>query len=209
MRTRLRPAAIILIVFGLIAALALAWQFVHDDSVTVARIVDGDTIVVSEDGEEVKVRLLNIDSPEEGECLHDEASARITELIPPGSAVTLQRDQEHHDRYGRDLAGVFTTDGTFVNEVMVAEGYARAVEFQPNVKFSSRMEAAELQARNAGLGVHAVTTDCLLPTDVAREALNRFQETRDPFYKDVMRDAVTNRGKFTYREQALEMIDSL
>lgn len=175
------------------------------DTATVTKIVDGDTIVVKRDNEETKVRLLNIDTPEQGECLYDEATARLTELIPPGTRVRLEYDTERQDRYGRDLAGVFTD--VFINEHMLLDGYARAVTYPPNEKFRGRAEAAEAQALDKG--IHVVGPECLLPTDVAKQSLERYELTRDPFYLDVMRDAVNAQPNFTYRDQALAYIHDL
>lgn len=177
---------------------------------TVTEIVDGDTLDINRDGETVRVRLLNIDTPEEGECLYQEATDRLTELAPPGTRVRLEHDQEREDRYGRELAAVFAGD-MFVNEQLVAEGFARAVTYEPNHAYTTRMEAAQARARTADLGIHAVPTECLLPTDTARRALELHAE--DPrhraFYRDVMRDAVTATANFTYKDQALEFIDAL
>lgn len=177
---------------------------------TVTKIVDGDTLDINRDGETVRVRLLNIDTPEQGECLYQEATDRLTELVPPGTRVRLEHDQEREDRYGRELAAVFAGD-IFVNEQLVAEGLARAVTYEPNHAYTTRMEAAQARARAADLGIHAVPTECLLPTDTARRALELHAE--DPrhraFYRDVMRDAVTATSNFTYKDQALEFIDAL
>ena len=177
---------------------------------TVTKIVDGDTLDVDRDGETVRVRLLNIDTPEKGECLYQEATDRLTELAPPGTRVRLEHDQEREDRYGRELAAVFAGD-VFVNEQLAADGLARAVTYEPNHAYTTRMEAAQARARAAHLGIHAVPTECLLPTETARRALELHAE--DPahraFYRDVMRDAVTATNTFTYKDQALEFIDAL
>lgn len=177
---------------------------------TVTKIVDGDTLDVDRDGETVRVRLLNIDTPEKGECLYQEATDRLTELAPPGTRVRLEHDQEREDRYGRELAAVFAGD-VFVNEQLAADGLARAVAYEPNHAYTTRMEAAQARARAAHLGIHAVPTECLLPTETARRALELHAE--DPahraFYRDVMRDAVTATNNFTYKDQALEFIDAL
>lgn len=177
---------------------------------TVTKIVDGDTLDVDRDGETVRVRLLNIDTPEKGECLYQEATDRLIELAPPGTRVRLEHDQEREDRYGRELAAVFAGD-VFVNEQLAAEGLARAVAYEPNHAYTTRMEAAQARARAAHLGIHAVPTECLLPTETARRALELHAE--DPahraFYRDVMRDAVTATNTFTYKDQALEFIDAL
>lgn len=177
---------------------------------TVTKIVDGDTLDIKRDGETVRVRLLNIDTPEQGECLYQEATDRLTELAPPGTHVRLEHDQEREDRYGRELAAVFAGD-MFVNEQLVADGLARAVTYEPNHAYTTRMETAQARARASHLGIHAVPTECLLPTDTARRALELHAE--DPrhrdFYRDVMRDTVTATTNFTYKDQALEFIDAL
>ena len=201
--------ALLIAVVG-IAGVALAMRMLQEsDAVVVSKIVDGDTIVVTHSGEETRVRLLNIDTPEKDECLYAESTQHLESLIAPGESVNLVYDVERVDRYGRDLAGVYKQDGTFVNEAMVADGFARAVEFQPNTKFTSTMRAAEDRAKDAGLGIHGVSTECLLPTDIARDALVRYQSDPDPFYLEVMRDAVDGTKNFTYREQALDLINSL
>lgn len=209
-RNTLRLVIALLIAVVGIAGIALAVRMLQDeDAVVVSKIVDGDTIVVTHSGEETRVRLLNIDTPEKEECLYKESTKHLESLIAPGESVNLVYDVERVDRYGRDLAGVYKQDGTFVNEVMVADGFARAVEFQPNTKFTSTMRAAEARAKDAGLGIYGVPTECLLPTDIARDALARYQSDPDPFYLDVMRDAVEGTKSFTYREQALDLINSL
>ena len=201
--------ALIVAVFG-IAALAFALKaFQQRDAVVVAHIVDGDTIVVSHAGEQSKVRLLNIDSPEKQECLYEESAAHLARLISPGEMVELVYDTQRQDRYGRELVGVYKQDGSFINEQMVADGFARAVEYQPNTKFTEEMRAAEARAKAQGLGIHSVPVECLLPSDVSRQAHARYVADPDPFYLDVMRDAVDAAPNFTYREQALELINSL
>lgn len=194
----------------LTAILAAATLSACQSQPTVTKIVDGDTLDVDRDGETVRVRLLNIDTPEKGECLYQEAADRLAELAPPGTRVRLEHDQEREDRYGRELAAVFAGD-VFVNEQLTSEGLARAVTYEPNHAYTTRMEAAQARARATHLGIHAVPTECLLPTDTARRALEL--HAKDPahraFYRDVMRDAVTATNNFTYKDQALEFIDAL
>ncbi|WP_066525981.1 thermonuclease family protein [Corynebacterium bouchesdurhonense] len=222
----LRLAAAILVAVIGIAGISLGittWQERDGDAAepalesagsvtaTVARIIDGDTIAVTlrEHDGEVKVRLLNIDTPEQGECLYAEATSHLAGLLSPGEDVTLVYDVERADRYGRDLAGVVKQNGTFINEAMVADGFARAVEYQPNTAFSQQMRAAEARAEAAVLGIHSVPASCLMPTRVSRTALDRYEADRDPFYLDVMRESVERAPNFTYREQALRFINTL
>jgi micrococcal nuclease len=122
--------------------------------------VDGDTLVVHVDGRDEKVRLIGIDTPETVdprkpvECFGKEASQHMKEMVPPGSAVRLERDAELRDRYGRLLAYVFReSDGEFVNEAMVADGFAQTLTIPPNVAYADRFTDAQRAAREDGKGL--------------------------------------------------------
>ncbi len=123
-------------------------------------IVDGDTIEVDIDDVQESVRLVGIDTPEKtggyrpAECYGDEASARMKELIHPGDGVYLELDQEARDRYGRLLAYVYrASDGMFLNLEMVAEGYAAAYRYEPNVFHASEFAEAQSYAQDLRIGL--------------------------------------------------------
>ncbi|MGH7428630.1 MAG: SgcJ/EcaC family oxidoreductase, partial [Candidatus Methylomirabilaceae bacterium] len=66
---------------------------------TITRIVDGDTI---ECGRRGRIRLIGIDTPEaDQEPFGSQATAALSALIQPGSAVQLELDVETRDRYDR------------------------------------------------------------------------------------------------------------
>lgn len=132
----------------------------------VEHIVDGDTIDVVIDGDEERVRLTGVDTPEvehaasgdrpaqAAECFGDEASRFTEQLLPVGTAVRLERDVVPRDDYGRMLAYVYrASDGIFVNFELVRQGYAQPLTIPPNVTFSEQfVEAARLaEADGAGL----------------------------------------------------------
>ena len=136
----------------------------------VTRIVDGDTLeVLGKPGgnllsasDPTTVRLLEIDTPETKDpsephqCYGDEATSRLTQLAPPGSTVWVLADQELLDPYARHLLYLWTSDGEtteFVNQAMVAGGYAAAVLYEPNDLYIDEMRQAERQARAASLGL--------------------------------------------------------
>lgn len=129
------------------------------------RVVDGDTIVVSIEGEDERVRLLNIDTPETVhptepvECGGPEASEAISELLSPGDVVVLEFDQEHRDRYDRLLAGVFVED-VFVNERMAREGWGEPAYYAPNDRFLSVVEQAWAQAEEEKAGMFSAQLAC-------------------------------------------------
>lgn len=127
---------------------------------TVVEVVDGDTVEVEVSGATETVRLLGIDTPETVhpdkpvECWGPEASARTEALLPTGSSVRLERDEEARDRFGRLLAYVRRADdGTFVNERLVAEGFARTLLIEPNHAYATALLDAQDTARETGAGL--------------------------------------------------------
>lgn len=133
---------------------------------SVRTVFDGDTMVLVGEGEgplragvDTKVRLLQIDTPEvaggfvQGECFGPQASAYVKRLLPRGTVVHVQRDTDLLDRYDRTLLYVWLDDGTFLNERLVSEGYARVVLFEPNDRHITVMRAAERRAREARRGL--------------------------------------------------------
>lgn len=129
------------------------------DGITVVRVVDGDTIVARLPRGDETVRLIGIDTPETVDprkpvqCFGREASGRTKALLPPGTSIRLERDVEARDHYGRLLAYVHRTDGTFVNLALAEEGYAQALTIPPNVAYTSHFSAAVAAAREAGRGL--------------------------------------------------------
>ncbi|WP_226962376.1 MULTISPECIES: thermonuclease family protein [unclassified Streptomyces] len=125
----------------------------------VLRIIDGDTLEVRGDGRILpkdtvsRVRLLQIDTPERGACFADEATARTTALLPPGSRFRAERDVELTDRHHRHLLYVWNERGTFVNESLVRGGHAEAVLYPPNDRYWSKISAAEEAAQRTGAGL--------------------------------------------------------
>ena len=127
---------------------------------TVVSITDGDTLRIRIDGVEERVRLIGIDTPETRgrgglrECFGAEATARLKSLLPPGTAVRLERDAEPRDRYERLLAYVYRADDDlFVNMAMARDGYAAALTFPPNVTYAEQFREAAADARDAGRGL--------------------------------------------------------
>jgi micrococcal nuclease len=134
---------------------------------TVTKVVDGDTIDVRYGGEEHRVRLLNIDTPESVdpnspvECLGPEASDWLKQRLPVGTEVRLERDQELRDRYDRELAAVFLGD-EFVNAEIARAGMGVAMSVAPNVKFLPPVEAAQAEAVSGGRGLYATSIKCTM-----------------------------------------------
>ncbi|MGH9270738.1 MAG: thermonuclease family protein [Ilumatobacteraceae bacterium] len=133
---------------------------------TVIDVIDGDTVDIEIAGQEQRVRLLGIDTPEvflaDGappECFGPESSAFTAELLTDGARVRLERDVVGRDDYGRLLAYVYVLDdgavtgGSMVNEAIVRQGYARPLIIAPNGAYATRFVAAATAAEAEGLGL--------------------------------------------------------
>jgi micrococcal nuclease len=122
--------------------------------------VDGDTVVVRVGGRTESIRLIGIDTPESVardrpvECFGVEAKHRTAKLLPEGTHVRLERDLEARDKYGRLLAYVYRVDdGTFVNLLLVEEGFAESFPFEPNTAHRADFDRAEAEARAGRRGL--------------------------------------------------------
>lgn len=114
---------------------------------------DGDTISVGDDDQ--RVRLLCIDTPEQGKPWRDEGGARLRELIA-GNPVNLRYDSVRRtDRWGRTLAYVWVdVDGvlTDVADVLLSEGLAQVYEAYP-CDYVEHYRRVQRGAQDLGLGI--------------------------------------------------------
>lgn len=137
----------------------------------IVRVVDGDTLVVNVGGKDEKLRLIGIDAPEsvsadaaanvpEGEL----ASAYLEDLVKPGQTVYLQKDTSDTDKYGRLLRYVWleqphdpiTLDDVrtkMVNGILVADGFAQAKRYKPDVAYAEQLEKLQSEAVSQRNGV--------------------------------------------------------
>lgn len=123
--------------------------------VTVVSITDGDTIEVGfVGGGTDTVRLIGINTPENGECFADEAADLLATLIPPGASIGMTIDTSDRDQYDRLLRYLWV--GTFsVNEEMVRRGAAIARRYPPDTALADRFEDAQDAASDSGAGLWA------------------------------------------------------
>ncbi len=144
-------------------AVAAADLLPAGEDATVEEVVDGDTIVVAGG---TRVRLIGVDTPETKDprtavqCFGAQAHAFTAGLLPEGTAVRLVHDVERRDRYQRTLAYVYrASDGLFVNATLVAEGYAQAATYPPNVAHAEELTALARAAREEGRGLWSACGD--------------------------------------------------
>jgi len=92
--------------------------FFSGDYVIVDRVIDGDTVVISNES----TRLLGINSPERGEIYYDEASVFLEEMVL-NQSVRFKYGKDKKDMYGRLLAYLFSEEKN-VNLELVKQGFA-------------------------------------------------------------------------------------
>lgn len=126
---------------------------------TVSRVIDGDTIDVTLGHTTERIRLLGLDTPETVhpqkpvQCYGPEASAETKRLLD-GKKVYLIPDHmsSDKDKYGRLLRYVFLSDGKFVNDYLIKNGYAYNYIYEP-FQFMKWFSFEEEFARNNSMGL--------------------------------------------------------
>lgn len=113
----------------------------------VTRVIDGDTIVIS-NGD--RIRLLGINAPEKGEKYYEESTQRLEELVYD-KEVKLERDKLDKDKYGRLLRYVYTDDN-FVNLQLLKEGYV-VIDIGYSLIYEDQFRDAEDYAKGKKLGL--------------------------------------------------------
>jgi micrococcal nuclease len=142
----------------------LAKRF-HLEAVTIERVVDGDTLKLT-DGR--RIRLIGVNTPESTKRTEEygkEASQYTTSKLN-GKQVWIQKDISETDRYDRLLRIVWVdipTDDMNEKEIrtkmfnadLVINGYAEPSTFQPDVKYSDYFIKFAREAREQNTGLWA------------------------------------------------------
>jgi micrococcal nuclease len=133
------------------------------EKATLIRVVDGDTIVVTLNGEEQKVRLIGVDTPEsvasteylektgkENTYEGFTASEYTKALLEDVEFVYLEKDTSDTDRYGRllryawlEVPAEITKDSIatyMINGILLSDKIAKPVSFKPDVKYKEEFE---------------------------------------------------------------------
>jgi micrococcal nuclease len=119
--------------------LALLSSALHaQQTTTVVRVVDGDTLKVRYWEKEESIRLIGIDTPESrvnkktkkdakrsGQdiktiiAMGKRATEYVESLVKTGDLITIEFDVQQKDRYGRLLGYVYLSNGKMLNEEIV------------------------------------------------------------------------------------------
>lgn len=119
----------------------------HIQKYDVERVIDGDTLVLSNG---VHVRLIGMNTPEKNEKCFEEGKEALSRLIS-NSSIDLKSDKRNKDNYHRLLRYVYIGED-FVNLDMVKNGYAYAENVTPNIIYSKEFADAEKYAKENKIG---------------------------------------------------------
>lgn len=137
------------------------------DTYKVVRVIDGDTIIVDYNGNEERIRLIGVDSPE---SVHPEAAknvpqgelaSKFTKQQLENKEVVLEFDIQERDQYGRLLAYVWLGNAMF-NKTLLQEGHAVVSTFPPNVKYVDEFIKDQALARDSKKGVWGMETPIII-----------------------------------------------
>lgn len=127
----------------------------------VERVVDGDTILLADSKE--RVRLIGVNTPETVkpnspvEPWGPEASQFTKQFLAAGK-VRLEFDGAHRDKYGRLLAFVWVGD-RMLNEELLRAGLARLeLQYRYSAAMKARLQQAENEAKAARRGIWSKKT---------------------------------------------------
>ncbi len=166
MKTFFKPLSFIFILAFLSSSLHA------QQTTTVVRIVDGDTLKVRYWGKDESIRLIGIDTPESrvnkkakrdakrsGQdiktitAMGKRATEYVESLVRSGDLITIEFDVQQRDRYDRLLGYVYLSNGKMLNEEIVKAGYATVMTIPPNVKYQDRFLRAYREAKERKRGL--------------------------------------------------------
>lgn len=125
----------------IVIVLALSSLLFAQESATVIRVIDGDTIKVCYQDTIESLRFIGIDAPEKNEPGGIEATEFLSSLLHECDLIIVEFDKQKRDRYKR-LLGYVYRDGTMLNEEILKAGYANVMTVKPNVKYRNRFQKA-------------------------------------------------------------------
>ncbi len=127
--------------------------------VIVEKVIDGDTIHVKMDEQNVVVRFIGVNAPEvykgkSPECFAEESFQYVKNRIE-GKNISLIPDttQENKDIYERLLRYIILEDGTNLNLELIQKGYAREYTYKIPYLYQQEFRAAQGVAKNTLVGL--------------------------------------------------------
>jgi micrococcal nuclease len=153
-------------------------QKYDDRQFTVVKVVDGDTLdidIPDANFSHTRIRLWGVDTPETkdprtGPMFFGKEASEFAANAALGKRVTihLEKDRNSRDKYHRLLAYIQLPDKTYLNEILLSEGYAYAdLRFKHGLY--NKYKQLETLARSQKKGLWANVTEDQLPEWLQRE----------------------------------------
>ena len=135
----------------LLVLLGILWvsvAYCTETSVTILRVVDGDTVKAMVDGHAVTLRLWGVDAPERRQASGSDATKRLAFWMTYCPCTITEHGS---GRYGRSAAQLHTATGRDIGEQLIREGVAWwAQRYAPKVVAYALAEV-EARAHQRGL----------------------------------------------------------
>ena len=129
---------------------------------SVVRTVDGDTLVATINGADMKIRLIGVDTPEsvasagtgKTNCPEGKEASDYTKAQLTGQQVYIEFDTDQYDKYNRYLCYIYwDKQGTqMYNAQLISNGYAEAKYYSPNGAHRPYLEACMATAEQNNVG---------------------------------------------------------
>jgi micrococcal nuclease len=142
---------------------------------TVTHVVDGDTIDIEND---IRIRLIGVDTPARGECGFSESRAFMQELLK-SEQIYIEKDITGADRYDRLLRYIYVPsddireDDVLVQDALLRAGWARTLAIAPDNRYRDLFASAQEEAKRAELGIWGLC-------DPTQEVVAERQADSDP-----------------------------
>jgi endonuclease YncB( thermonuclease family) len=143
----MKQSAIFLFLFYLLSLVAcndFSFNEIHEGRVV--KVLDGDSINIIQQGEEVRIRLAEIDAPEHGQAFWKKSKQALENHVS-GKQVSVE--EFDRDQYGRIVGHVYIND-IWINGALVKQGYAYVYT---RYAVSKKLYKFERQAEKNKLGV--------------------------------------------------------
>ncbi len=168
-----------------------------DSALYVEQVKDGDTFLLS-DGDQV--RLIGIDTPEEGQPFFKRAKA-FAESTLLGEEVYIEFDTEPLDRYGRRLVYLFV-DSIFYNQLVIDSGFALVYLFEKNRRMTEQLVLAQRKARLSKAGIWSLPEP--IPEDYYISPFGSFRFHR-PLCPNIKSTDLSRARRFKTRDEPLDI----
>lgn len=133
----------------------------------VKRVIDGDTIVVTIEQKDYKIRLIGVNTPESTTKIEEygkEASQYTKSVLTVGKTIFLEKDVSETDKYGRLLRYIWlevpsenidknVIRGKMFNAHLLLDGYAQIATYPPDVKYVNIFKEFEKEAKEKNIGL--------------------------------------------------------